>query len=90
MSSSLFSIVQQGIRFPCQALAQLLRQWTKLDNHAPTLNTAVDVTRSRTELVLENPPLREQLGVLNRHTNRPSPAWRDRTPFVLLASKLHT
>jgi hypothetical protein len=54
MSFSLFSIVQQGIRSVCQALAQRLRQWTKPDNHAPTLNTAVDLTRSRTELVLKN------------------------------------
>jgi hypothetical protein len=61
MDFSLFSIVRQGIRSLSPALAQHLRQWTKPDNDAPTLNTAVDLTRSRTELVLENALLRQKM-----------------------------
>jgi len=48
----------------------------------------VDLTRSKTELVIENALLRQQLIVLKRHTKRPALTWRDRTLFVLLASKL--
>jgi hypothetical protein len=50
----------------------------------------VDLTRSKTELVLENALLRQQLIVLKRQAQRPALSWRDRAPFVLLASKLHT
>jgi hypothetical protein len=90
MSFSLGSLARQGILYVCQALAQLLRRWTKPRNDAAVLNTAVDLTRSRTELVLENALLRQQLIVLNRHTQRPPLTWRDRALFVLLASKLRT
>ncbi len=90
MSVSLVSLARQGILCVCQALAQLLRRWTKPRNDAAVLNTAVDLTRSRTELVLENALLRQQLVVLNRHTKRPPLTWRDRALFVLLASKLRT
>ena len=69
---------------------QLLRRRTNPNNDAPVLNTALDLTRSRTELVLENALLRQQLIVLNRHTKRPALSWRDRALFVLLASKLRT
>jgi len=90
MDFSLFSLVRQGIRSLCQAVRQLLRRWTKPNNDAPVLNTALDLTRSRTELVLENALLRQQLIVLNRHTKRPALSWRDRALFVLLASMLRT
>lgn len=90
MDFSFFSRVRQGIRSLCQAVKHLLRRWTMPDNDAPVLNTALDLTRSRTELVLENALLRQQLIVLNRHTKRPALSWRDRALFVLLASKLRT
>ena len=90
MDFSFFSRVRQGIRSLCQAVKHLLRRWTKPNNDAPVLNTALDLTRSRTELVLENALLRQQLIVLNRHTKRPALSWRDRALFVLLASKLRT
>jgi hypothetical protein len=48
------------------------------------------VTRGKQELVLENMFFRQQLIVLKRHVKRPALSWRDRTPFVLLASKLPT
>ena len=54
MDFSFFALVRQGIRSLCQAVIHLLRHWTMPDNDAPVLNTALDLTRSRTELVLEN------------------------------------
>ena len=62
--------------------------------HAPTtadslaVGTALDLTRSKAELVLENALLRQQLIVLQRQVKRPTLTWRDRALFVLLASKL--
>ena len=47
--------------FLCQAVKQILRQWTKPDNHALIPKAALDLTRSKSELVLENALLRQQL-----------------------------
>lgn len=58
MSLPLLSLVQHSIDALGQAVKQRLRQWTKPDNHALVLNAAVDLTRSKTELVLENALLR--------------------------------
>jgi putative transposase len=54
------------------------------------LSTALDLTRSRLELMLENALLRQQLIVLKRHTKRPKLTWRNRALFILLSSKLRT
>jgi hypothetical protein len=90
MKYPLVSVVQKGIRGLFQTVKDLLRRWTKPRNDAPVLNTALDLTRSKPELVLENALLRQQLVVLNRHSNRPPLSWRDRALFVFLASKLRT
>jgi putative transposase len=50
----------------------------------------MDLTRSKGELILENMLLRQQLIVLKRQVKRPALSWRDRTLFVLLASRLRT
>ena len=85
-----FSLLRQGICSLFQTVKHLLRHWTQPRNDAPVLNAALDLTRSKTELVLENAILRQQLLVLNRHTKRPPLTWRDRALFVLLASRLRT
>jgi len=90
MDFSFFSRVRQGIRSLLQAITRILRRWTKPRNDAPVLNTPLDLTRSKTELMIENALLRQQLVVLNRHTKRPALSWRDRALFVFLASKLRT
>jgi transposase InsO family protein len=59
-------------------------------SHDLVLKAAVDLTRSKPELVLENMLLRQQLIVLKRQAKRPALTWRDRTLFVLLASRLRT
>ena len=71
MDFSFFSHMRQGIRSLCQAVTRILRRWTKPRNDAPVLSTAIDLTRSKSELMLENALLRQQLVVLNRHTKRP-------------------
>jgi transposase InsO family protein len=71
-----------------QAVIQRLRQWTKPDNHTLPPNTALDLTRSKPELILENALLRQQLIILQRQTKRPKLTWRDRSLIVLLSSKL--
>jgi putative transposase len=75
---------------PFQAVKRHLRQWTKPDNKALVLDTALDVTRSKPELVLENMLLRQQLIVLKRQVKRPALSWRDWLLFVLLASEVPT
>ena len=72
MNFSPFSFVRQSIDSLCQAAKQRLRQWTKPDNHALVLNAAMDLTRSKSELVLENMLLRQQLIVLKRQVKRPA------------------
>ena len=90
MNFSLFSFVRNSIDTYCQAARQRLRRLTKPDNHDPVLNAAMDLTRSKQELLLENILLRQQLILLKRQAKRPALTWRDRTLFVLMASKLRT
>jgi putative transposase len=61
----------------------------------PTSNSllvgaATDLARSRTELILENALLRQQLILLQRQVKRPQLNNKDRTILALLASKLRT
>ncbi len=84
------SFLRQSVQLLCQIVKRRFRQWTKPNNHTLILNTALDLTRSKSELVLENALLRQQLIVLERQTKRPKLTWRDRALFVLWASKLRT
>ena len=84
------SFLRQSVQLLCQAVKRRFCQWTKPNNHTLILNTALDLTRSKSELVLENALLRRQLIVLERQTKRPKLTWRDRALFVLWASKLRT
>ena len=58
MSSSPFSFVRKSIDSLCQSAKQRLRYWTMPHNHDLVLNAAMDLTRSKQELVLENVLLR--------------------------------
>jgi putative transposase len=84
------NFLRQIVHCVCQAVKQRLRQWTQPDNHTLALNTALDLTRSKSELMRENVLLRQQLIVLHRQTKCPKLIWRDRSLIVLLASKLRT
>ena len=58
--------LRQIVHSLSQTVKQRLRQWTKPDNHTLVLNTALDLTRPKPELVLENLLLRQQLIVMKR------------------------
>jgi putative transposase len=90
MALTLFGFIQCWVRSFYYGAKQGLRQWTRPDNGNDSLavGTALDLTRSKSELVLENALLRQQLIVLQRQGKHPALTWRDRALFVLIASKL--
>jgi putative transposase len=90
MAFTLSASIQGWIRSLCRGAKQGLRQWTRPDNSNDSLAVpiALDVTCSKSELVLENALLRQQLIVLQQQVKRPSLTWRDRALFVLIASRL--
>ena len=88
MGLNLPSFIRRCLDSLCHDVKQRLRRWTKPDHQAFALNVVLDLTRSKSELVLENALLRQQLIVLQRHVKRPALTWRDRALFVLFASKL--
>ena len=64
---------------------KLIRQWAKPVNPSPIIGVFSDLTRSRTDLVVENALLRQQLIVLNRQVKRPQFTNHDRYILILLA-----
>ena len=58
MNLSPSSVVRRSIDAVYQSAKQRLRQWSKPDNHDLVLNAAMDLTRSKPELLLENMLLR--------------------------------
>jgi hypothetical protein len=61
MNIPLFSLAHSYLPFLVQAVKRHLRQWTRPDNHDLVLHTALDLTRSKPELLRENVLLRQQL-----------------------------
>ena len=90
MAFMLFGFIQCWLQSRYHRAKQRLRQWTHPDNSSDSLpiGTARDLTRSKSELILENAMLRQQLIVLQRQGKRPSLTWQDRALIVPLASKL--
>ena len=58
------NFIRQIVHSLCQAVIHRLRQWTQPDNHTLVLNAAMDLTRSKSELLLELALLRQQLTIL--------------------------
>jgi putative transposase len=83
----LASIKQHGL-----AVLRRVQAWLKAKTKPATtslgLGAAHDLVRSKTELVMENALLRQQLIVLNRSVKRPQLTRADRWLMVLLTSKL--
>jgi hypothetical protein len=73
MAFTLFAHIQGWIQSLCRGAKQRLRQSTRPDssNDSLALGMARDLIRSRSELVLENALLRQQLIVLQRQVKRP-------------------
>jgi putative transposase len=69
-------------------LESLYLQWTELPQSSVTRGFALDLSRSQSELWLENALLRQQLLILQRHVKKPRFTRRDRLSLLLLASRL--
>lgn len=82
------SFVKHGRKAIWPRCIAWLREWTKPDTPGLVSGGVADATRSKTELMLENALLRQQLIVLKRQVKRPQLRWRERGIIVLLASKL--
>ena len=80
--------VKQGLASVGSRMIRWLREWTKPDNHGLVGGAVADATRSKSELMLENALLRQQLIVLERQVRRPRMTRRDRQTLVLLASRI--
>ena len=79
----LFSLIQRCFSPLWQIFQSALRLWTKPDNRSLPLNAALDLNRTKPELILENALLRQQIIILERQSKRPRLSWRDRTIIVL-------
>jgi hypothetical protein len=90
MILSLKSLIQTRLDALCRNVKQRLRRWTKPGSQSLALNAVLDLTRPKSELVLENALLRQQLIVFQRHVKRPALTWRDRVLLILIARKLPT
>ncbi len=88
MHRLLLGFVKRGLKAIGSRCIERLRKWTKPDNHGLVGGAMADATRSKSELMLENALLRQQLIVLDRQVKRPQLSWRERGIMVLLASKL--
>ena len=82
------NFLRQIVHTLSQAAIQCLHQWTKPDNHTLPPNAALDLTHSKSELILENALLRQQLIILQRQAKRPKLTWKDRSLIVSLSSRL--
>jgi putative transposase len=80
--------VKRGLKVIGSRMIEWLREWTKPDSHGLMGGAVADVTRSKSELMLENALLRQQLIVLDRQVKRPALGWQERDIMVVLASKL--
>jgi putative transposase len=66
-------------------LQKRIKHWTKPASSVLIIGTLSDLTRSRTDLVVENALLRQQLIVLNRQIKRPQLIAPDRFRLVFLS-----
>ena len=88
MDFALFGFIQCWLYSLYHGVKQRLRQWVRPGSDSLAGGAALDLTRSKSELVLENALLRQQLIVLQRQVKRPALTWRDRALLVLIASWL--
>jgi hypothetical protein len=88
MDITCFALIHCWLLTLCYSTKQCLRNWVRPRGDSLALGMALDLTRSKTQLVLENLLLRQQLIVLQPQVKRPALSWQDRTLLVLIASKL--
>jgi hypothetical protein len=84
------SSLRRCFEFILGTIAKHIQRWVKLENRSVFAGAEFDLTRSRSELLLENAFLRQQLIVLNRQVMRPAIKSRERVLLVMLASGLRS
>jgi len=84
------SALQHLFELILHIIAQHIQRRAKPSNPSVFTGTILDLTRSRSELMLENAFLRQQLIVLNRQVLRPSCKPLERVLLVMLASGLRS
>jgi putative transposase len=72
------------------ALSSRFARWTKPERASLPLATLTDLGRSKSELIVENALLRQQLIILKRQVKRPPITRTDRILLVLLARVVRT
>lgn len=84
----LLAFLVQCLARPVAWLEQFYLRWTQLSQPSPVFGLGLDLTRSKSELLLENALLRQQLVVLQRQVKKPRFTRRDRLSLLVLASRL--
>ena len=87
---SLRQTLRQKFIFILQRAEKRFKRWSRPTNAGLLLGTIADMTRSKSELIVENAFLRQQLIVLRRQTKRPVLTSSDRGLLVVLAGRLRT
>jgi putative transposase len=78
------SVIVRGLKW----LDQQVQKHTRPSTLTTAVGAVADLSRSKTELMVENALLRQQLVVLRRSVKRPHLTNKDRRVLVLLASRL--
>ena len=86
----MISSLQHFFELVLHIIAQAIQRRAKPGNLSMLSGAVFDLTRSRSELVLENAFLRQQLIVLNRQVVRPACKPHERVLLVMLASGLRS
>jgi putative transposase len=90
MISHLITRFKAWARRQWRLMQDKVLSWTKPGSTGLVAGSLQDLPRGRTELMLENALLRQQLLVLKRQVKRPAPTRWDRLLMVWLASRVPT
>ncbi len=88
VASTLLAIFLRLLAHPLAWLEHFYLRSTQLPQSSVALDAALDLIRSKSELLLENALLRQQLVILQRQVKKPHLTRRDRLSLLLLASRL--
>jgi putative transposase len=90
MFRSLWLPFQKKVIVLFHTLQRQLKPWVKPLPPTVTVCAFTDLSRTKTDLILENALLRHPVAVLQRHVRRPRFTWKDRLSMVITASRLST
>ena len=81
----MFSAIWNGCKSIFNRFKETIKKWARPATVTLAVGAVSDVTRSKSDLVVENAMLRQQLIVLKRSIKRPQFTTGDRTRLILLA-----